>query len=160
MQHPLTAILAPTGVLRASINLGNSILAHRDAAGSAQGVSVDLAGALAQRLGISLARVVFDTARESVQAAREGRADLGFFAAAAGVRQQLAADAARVGGLRMLEPAVMTIRQAMGLPAARGADALAFLCRFVKEMIASGFVADALARHGIEGATVAPAVDG
>jgi polar amino acid transport system substrate-binding protein len=34
------------------------------------------------------------------------------------------------------------------------------LAAFVEEMKASGFVADALARHGIEGASVAPAAAG
>ncbi|MEJ7932417.1 transporter substrate-binding domain-containing protein [Ramlibacter sp. AN1015] len=238
--HPLTATFAPTGSLRAAINYGNRILAQRDAAGQPEGVSVDLARELAQRLGVPLACVPFDTARDAVQAVREERADIGFFAVdpmrgegigftqpyvliegaylvreesplgsadevdregmrvvvgagsaydlhlsralrharilraasssavvalfleegaevAAGVRQQLEADAARQGGLRLLEPAFMTIRQAMGAGSARGAEALAFLSGFVDAMIVSGFVADALARHGIEGAEVAPA---
>lgn len=76
---------------------------------------------------------------------------------AAGVRQQLEADARRVGGLRLLDGRFMVIRQAMGTPASRGAEAAAFLARFVEEVKASGFVADALARHRIEGASVAPA---
>jgi polar amino acid transport system substrate-binding protein len=45
----------------------------------------------------------------------------------------------------------------MGTPASRGTGAQAWLAAFVEEMKASGFVADALQRHGIEGATVAPA---
>jgi polar amino acid transport system substrate-binding protein len=51
----------------------------------------------------------------------------------------------------------MVIRQAMGCPSSRGSDAAAALAAFVEEMKASGFVAQALARHGIEGASVAPA---
>jgi polar amino acid transport system substrate-binding protein len=51
----------------------------------------------------------------------------------------------------------MVIRQAMGLPKGRGEAARAYLAAFVEEMKASGFVARALARHGIEGASVAPA---
>ena len=47
------AALAPTGKLRASINLGNPILATaRRAATSAAGVSVDLARTLAEQLGV------------------------------------------------------------------------------------------------------------
>ena len=49
---PAAAIaqLTPTGKLRASINLGNPILAHKDPkTGQAMGVSVDLAQALAQQ---------------------------------------------------------------------------------------------------------------
>ena len=38
--------LAPTGVVRATINLGNTVLAQRDTAtGALRGVSVDLARA-------------------------------------------------------------------------------------------------------------------
>ena len=69
--------------------------------------------------------------------------------------QQLQADAARVGGLRILDQRFMVIRQAMGLPTARGAAAAAYLDAFVDEMTASGMVAAALARHGIDGALVA-----
>jgi polar amino acid transport system substrate-binding protein len=79
---------------------------------------------------------------------------------AAGVRQQLEADARRFGGLRLLPGRFMEIRQAMGLPKARGAAAAAFLASFVEQMKAGGFVADALARHGVQGAAVAPAATG
>ncbi|MEU3206284.1 hypothetical protein ABZ702_20880 [Streptomyces cyaneofuscatus] len=51
----------------------------------------------------------------------------------------------------------MVIQQAMSIPAARGTAAQEVLASFVEEMKASGFVADALERHGIEGALVAPA---
>jgi polar amino acid transport system substrate-binding protein len=78
---------------------------------------------------------------------------------AAGVRQQLEADAARLGGLRLLDGRFMVIRQAMGVPKSRGAAAAAALAAFVEEMKANGFVAEALARHGIQGASVAPAGD-
>jgi polar amino acid transport system substrate-binding protein len=49
----------------------------------------------------------------------------------------------------------MVIRQAMGLPKAKGAEAAQYLADFVEQMKASGFVAAALARHRIEGAGVA-----
>jgi polar amino acid transport system substrate-binding protein len=76
---------------------------------------------------------------------------------AAGVKQQLQADAARHPGLRLLSGRFMVIQQAMGLPKARPAEAAACLAAFVEEMKASGFVAEALQRHGVQGATVAPA---
>ena len=76
---------------------------------------------------------------------------------AAGVKQQLEADADRIGGLRLLPGRFMEIRQAMGLPKGRGASAAFVLKQFVEQMKESGFVADALARHGISGAAVAPA---
>ena len=76
---------------------------------------------------------------------------------AAGVRQPLEADARRCGGLRVLDGRFMTIRQAMGVAKSRGPDAAAFLAAFVEETKADGFVAAALARHGIDGASVAPA---
>ncbi len=51
----------------------------------------------------------------------------------------------------------MVIEQAMGLPADRGDAAQAALKAFVEQAKASGIVAQALQRHGISGAMVAPA---
>jgi polar amino acid transport system substrate-binding protein len=216
------------------------VLAGRDAAGAAKGVSVDLARGFAQRLGVDVDLVVFDTAGASVDAVTRDAADIGFFAidpkrgegihftppyvliegcylvrddsplqaneevdrpgtrvvvgqgsaydlhlsrelknaqvvhapssqavlrhfldtgaeVAAGVRQQLEQDAAPVGGLRLLPGRFMVIRQAMGCARSRGEAAAAELARFVEEMKSSGFVAEALERHGIQGASVAPA---
>jgi len=48
----------------------------------------------------------------------------------------------------------MLIRQAMGVPKSRGEAAADYLRAFVEEMKASGFVQEALARHGITGAAV------
>ena len=76
---------------------------------------------------------------------------------AAGVKQQLEADARRVGGVRLLPGRFMVIEQAMGVPASRGDAAAAVLARFVERAKASGFVAAALERHSIHGAVVAPA---
>jgi polar amino acid transport system substrate-binding protein len=78
---PLSHSFAPTGRLRASIHLGNPLLANRNpATGQPFGVSVDLAHRLAQRLGVGIELVVFDTAGQSVEAVRNGAADVGFFA--------------------------------------------------------------------------------
>lgn len=241
MTHPLASTLAPTGVLRAAINLGNPILAHTDpATGAPGGVSVDLAGAFAQRLGVPLELLVVPAAGQSVEAVAQERADIGFFAVdpvrgagigftapyvliegcylvrddsplatndevdrpgtrvvvgagsaydlhltrtlkhativraptsptvvdvfvaqrldvAAGVKQQLQADAQRLPGHRLLPGRFMVIAQAMGLPKGRGETARSALADFVEAMKASGFVARALERHGVEGASVAPA---
>ena len=73
---------------------------------------------------------------------------------AAGVKQQLAADAKRIPGLRLLDGRFMEINQAMAVRKGRPPGA-AYLTAFVEEMKASGFVAAALKRHGIEGAAVA-----
>ena len=75
---------------------------------------------------------------------------------AAGIRQVLEAEARREPGVRVLPGRFMVIQQAMGVPASRGPQAHAALAAFVEEMKASGFVGQALRRHGIEGATVAP----
>ena len=74
---------------------------------------------------------------------------------AAGVKQQLEADAKRLPGLRLLDGRFMVINQAMGTPRGRDAGAQ-YLRDFVATMKSSGFVAEALKRHGIEGAAVAP----
>ena len=232
---------APTGALRASINLGNPILANRNAqTGEVGGVSVDLARSFAERLGVPVELVVFDAAGKSVEAVTAEQADIGFFAidplrgqgirftaayvliegaylvrngsalqcndevdrpgtrvtvgkgsaydlyltrelknasieraptspavvdtfvtanadVAAGVKQQLEYDAGRLGGLRLLPGRFMVIQQAMGTPTSRGDAAAQYLSAFVEERKSSGFVAEALARHGIQGASVAPA---
>ena len=75
---------------------------------------------------------------------------------AAGVKQQLEADAARLGGLRLLPGRFMVIEQAMGLPAGRGSSARSMLSAFVEQAKVRGDVAQSLQRHQIAGAIVAP----
>jgi polar amino acid transport system substrate-binding protein len=75
--------------------------------------------------------------------------------AAAGVRQQLEADARRLPGLRVLDGRFMVIQQAMATLPGRDAG-LAYLNTFIEEMKASGFIAQSLARHKIDGVMVAP----
>lgn len=71
--------LAPTGTLRASINLGNPVLA-RGIPAAPTGVTVDLARQLAARLGVPVELVCFDAARKSFAAMADGRADVCFLA--------------------------------------------------------------------------------
>ncbi|WP_433166121.1 transporter substrate-binding domain-containing protein [Kribbella sp. CA-247076] len=73
------ADLAPTGVLRASINLGNPVLAQGTPEEPA-GVTVDLARELARRLDVPLELVCFDAARKSFEALTTGQADVCFLA--------------------------------------------------------------------------------
>jgi polar amino acid transport system substrate-binding protein len=87
----------------------------------------------------------------ALEALRSGAVEV-----AAGIRQVLEAEAQRAPGVRVLPGRFMVIQQAMGLPASRGPQAQQRLAAFVEEMKASGFVADALRRHRVEGATVAP----
>jgi len=232
--------LAPTGVLRVVINLGNPILARKDAqSGDPVGVSVDLATELANRLKTPLKLVAVNSAGQAVDLVTREMADVGFFAidpvrgqgiaftpayvqiegsylvrdgspiqsneevdrpghrivvgkgsaydlfltreikqaqlvrantspevvryfvennveVAAGVRQQLEADARTVPGLRLLDGRFMVIDQAMGAPKSRSDVAHTQLRQFVNEMKLSGFVAASLKRHGIDGAVVAP----
>lgn len=232
------AELGTSGKLRAAINFGNPVLASRDASGQPRGLSVDLAREAAQRLGLPIELVVFDSAGNVVEAVKAGRVDLAFVAidpvrgadmeytppyviiegaylvrdaspikrneevdrtgtrvavgrgsaydlfltrelkaatlaraptspvvvdfflaqnleVAAGVKQQLEADARRVGGVRLLPGRFMVIEQAMAVPKGRTA-AQAWLTDFIEKMKAEGFVADSLRRHGVEGAAVAP----
>lgn len=241
--HPprsaLANVFAPSGTLRASINLGNPVLASLDPkTGKPVGVSVDLATALAKRLGVPLQLVAVKSAGNSVENVNQDKADVGFFAVdpkrgqeisftapyvliegfylvhqdspittneqvdqpgvtvavgkgsaydlfltrelhrativriptspavvqgfldqklsvAAGVKQQLEKDAAKAGGLRILDQRFMVIRQAMGVPKAKGDAAASYLSQFVEDMKRSGFVAASLKRHHIEGAVVA-----
>jgi polar amino acid transport system substrate-binding protein len=74
--------------------------------------------------------------------------------AAAGVREPLDAYAKDHPDMRVLPDAFEEIRQAIGTPKGRPAG-LAYLRRFVEDMKANGFVADALKRSG-QTAPVAP----
>jgi polar amino acid transport system substrate-binding protein len=71
--------LAPTGVLRASINLGNPVLAQ-GTPDDPSGVTVDLAREVASRLEVPLELLCFDAARKSFEGMADGRADLCFLA--------------------------------------------------------------------------------
>ena len=71
--------LAPTGPLRASINLGNPVLAHGSPE-NPSGIAVDIAGELGRRLGIAVELVCFGAALDSFEALRDGRADVCFLA--------------------------------------------------------------------------------
>ncbi|CAO3440516.1 ABC transporter substrate-binding protein [Azospirillum endophyticum] len=230
--------LAPTGRLRSTINLGNTVLAQKDPAGNLRGVSVDLARALGERLGLEVELVPFDTAGKAFDALQSGACDIGFLAidpkraeeldysapyviiegtylvpadspfgmiddldrdgvriaagrntaydlhlsrvlkhaqlahypssaaaidaalagetdAAAGVRQPLAAAAARGQGFRVIGGNFLLIQQAMTLPKNRPAGH-EFIRTFIEEMKRSGFIADALARSGQSAAIAAP----
>jgi polar amino acid transport system substrate-binding protein len=75
------AELAPTGTLRAAINLGNPVLARRDpASGLLTGASVDLARRLAGRLGVAVELVPFNAAGDVTGPAGLGRWDVAFLA--------------------------------------------------------------------------------
>jgi polar amino acid transport system substrate-binding protein len=71
--------LAPNGVLRAAINLGNPVLAQGTPAAPA-GVTADIARELAARLGVPVDLTCFAAARESFEAMTRGDADICFLA--------------------------------------------------------------------------------
>jgi polar amino acid transport system substrate-binding protein len=76
---------------------------------------------------------------------------------AAGVKQQLESDAKRYQGLRMLPGRFMVINQAIGIPKARPdyEKTTAYLSGIIADLKSSGFVAEAMKRHSIQGAKVA-----
>ncbi|GAB3829378.1 transporter substrate-binding domain-containing protein [Kribbella italica] len=88
--------LAPTGVLRASINLGNPVLAQGTPE-QPSGVTVDLAREVARRLEVPVEFLCFDAAKQSFEALADGRADLGF----------LAIEPARAGQVAFTSPYVI-----------------------------------------------------
>jgi len=82
MSEAALAELAPTGVLRAGINLSNFLLVSgRSAAGDPEGVAPDLARAIAERLGVPVAYVTFPRPGELADAAGAGVWDIGLIAA-------------------------------------------------------------------------------
>ena len=71
--------LAPTGKIRAAINYGNFILATKDkTTGESKGVAVDLARELAQRLGVPLDIVAYDSVAVMGDAAPTNVWDIAF----------------------------------------------------------------------------------
>ncbi len=80
METEMIKAFAPTGVLRASLNIGNPVLANLDSQGKPFGISIDLATELGKRLGVPVELIVNETAGKSVATVESGRADIGFFA--------------------------------------------------------------------------------
>jgi polar amino acid transport system substrate-binding protein len=73
--------LAPTGKLRAAINLGNGVLAQTDAAtGKPKGITPDLANELGRRLGVPVELVIFNAAGKVFDAVKTGTWDIAFVA--------------------------------------------------------------------------------
>ncbi|HSR77083.1 MAG TPA: ABC transporter substrate-binding protein [Xanthobacteraceae bacterium] len=73
--------LAPTGKLRAAINLGNMVLAQKDpATGQPKGITPDLARELGRRLGVPVELVPFDAAGKVFEAVKTGALDVMFLA--------------------------------------------------------------------------------
>jgi polar amino acid transport system substrate-binding protein len=73
--------LAPTGTLRAAINLGNPVLAQKDpVTGEPRGVSVDLARELGRRLNVPVELVTYDAAGKVFDALKSGVWDIAFLA--------------------------------------------------------------------------------
>jgi polar amino acid transport system substrate-binding protein len=71
---------APTGMLRAGINLGNPVIAQADPAGGPRGVGPALARGLAARLGLDVAFTTYDTAGKLADAVTQGAWDVAFLA--------------------------------------------------------------------------------
>lgn len=81
MSPDVIAELAPKGVLRAGINLGNFLLVSgKSPAGEPEGVAPDLAREIAGRLGVPVAYVPFARPGELADAAGHGVWDIGLIA--------------------------------------------------------------------------------
>lgn len=73
-----------------------------------------------------------------------------------GLKPKLLKEAGRLPGARVLEGQFTAIQQSIGTPRPRAAGA-AWLRAFVEDAKASGVVAEAIARHKVQGVSVAPA---
>lgn len=82
MNPAIIAELAPTGSLRAGINLSNFLLVTgRGPAGEPQGVAPDMAAEVARRLGVPLELVPFEGPAELADVAGDGQWDIGLIGA-------------------------------------------------------------------------------
>lgn len=82
MSDPARTELAPTGALRAGINLSNFLLVTgRTPSGDPQGVAPDMARAIADRLGVPVKYVPFPRPGELADAAEENVWDIGLIGA-------------------------------------------------------------------------------
>jgi polar amino acid transport system substrate-binding protein len=72
--------IAPGGRLRVAINLGNAVLAGRSPAGELRGISVDLARAIAGRLGVPLDLIAYPAAGAVFAALDQQAWDMAFLA--------------------------------------------------------------------------------
>jgi polar amino acid transport system substrate-binding protein len=77
----------------------------------------------------------------------------------AGLKPRLLMDVASLPGARLLHGQFTAVQQAIGTPRTRMA-AMPFLRHFVEDAKASGLVAAAIARHGVQGISVAPPAAG
>jgi polar amino acid transport system substrate-binding protein len=82
MPDPVVSELAPTGVLRAAINMGNFLLVTgKSPSGDPVGVAPDMAREIAQRLGVPVAYVPYARPGELADAAGGGVWDIGLIGA-------------------------------------------------------------------------------
>jgi len=82
MSPEIIAELAPTGVLRAAVNLANFLLVTgKSAAGDPEGVSPDMAREVARRLGVEVKYLPFKSPGELADAAANGAWDIGLIGA-------------------------------------------------------------------------------
>ena len=82
MVSQITSELAPTGVLRAGINMGNFLLVTgKTASGDPQGVAPDMAAEIARRLNVPVTYVKFDRPSHLADAAGTNIWDIGLIGA-------------------------------------------------------------------------------
>ena len=82
MNPTIVSELAPTGVLRAGINLSNFLLVTgKSPSGEPQGVAPDMAREIADRLGVPVRYVTFPTPGELADAAETDTWDIGLIGA-------------------------------------------------------------------------------
>lgn len=229
--------LAPTGRLRAGVNLGNFLLVSKQTADGIAGIVPDLAHELARRLGVEAKLVLYPQAGPVADAAKAGAWDVAFIGAEpqrageidftepyieieatylvpagspirsiaevdrsgvriavasrsaydlwlsrnikqaqlaraegiegsyqlfvkekldvlAGLKPRLLQDREKLPGSRILEGRFTAVQQAIGTPKGRPAAA-AYLREFAQDIKSSGLVAQLIARHNVEGVTVA-----
>ncbi len=97
MSRNIVSELAPSGTLRAGINMANGLLVTGStAAGAPTGVAPDMAREIAERLGVAVAYVPFASPSQVAEAAGRGAWDIALIAAEPARAETIAFSAAYV----------------------------------------------------------------
>jgi polar amino acid transport system substrate-binding protein len=165
LDQSVLAELAPTGVLRAGVNLSNFLLVTgRTASGDPEGVSPSMAAAVAERLGVPVQYVTYPRPDALADAAGTGAWDIGLIGAEPARAEKIAFSAAyaEIESTYMVPPGspissmAEIDRPGIRISVARGSAYVLWLVRNIKhaELVHSASIDASFQRFRDEGLEV------